>query len=152
LEKLLQERVMELNLDELPQNTTVEIKRFKEMINSNERNPRIRDMVKQIKVIDSWSDDFTQKVETIINYGDWQIHHRLFDKIFERMNFEDFEWSIAKPIFELNGVKTEPDFELTFIENREGRAREHSFEALKYLYEIMSFYRVNLKKNDKNRF
>ena len=152
LEKLIQERIKELDLEELSQNQAAKIERLKEMIDSKGKNPGVNDMIKEIKVVDNWSDDFTKKINTIKDYGDWQVHHR-FDKIFEGMKFEDFKWGIMDAKIGLSGLqKTEPNLRLTYIENREKKAREHSFEALKYLYEIMSFYRPDLKKNDKNQF
>lgn len=152
LEKLIQKRITELDSEELSQNQATKIERLKEMIDNKGRNPRVKDMVEEIKVIDNWSDDFTKKIDTIKDYGDWQLHHR-FDKIFEGMKIEDFKMGKMDIKIGLSGLKKiGPNLKLAYIENRDKKAREHSFEALKYLYEIMRFYRADLKRNDKNQF
>ncbi len=76
----------------------------------------------------------------IKEYGDWQLHHR-FDKMYEDMEPENFRWGVAMATFGIGGMKAEFDPWLTYVQNRQKRARVLSFESLKYLYEVMLRYR-----------
>lgn len=117
-----------------------ETQEFGAQIKGNQRNPGLTDLIKFLRKRDSWSDGFYEKVMKIKEYGDWQVHHR-FDKMYEGMEPKDFRWAIVNAKFGIEGVKTEFNEWLTYVQNRWKRARELSFESMKYLYEIMVKYR-----------
>ncbi len=110
------------------------------VIEGKERNPDLSKLIAHLRDRDDWPDDLHDKVIALKEHGDWQLHHR-FDKMYEGMGPQDFRWGVAKATFGIGGMKSEFDSWLTYVQNRQRRARELSLKSLEYLYEVMSRYR-----------
>ncbi len=59
-----------------------------------------------------------------------------------------FRWGVATATFGVDGIKSEFDFWLTYVQNRQKRARELSLKSMEYLYDVMSHYRVDREWDD----
>ncbi len=81
-------------LERLLQEESMQFPALKTRIESDQRNPSIKDMVKVLGPAHGWDHAMQSAVETIETNGDWTVHHRL-DQFSKGKKFGDYKLGIV---------------------------------------------------------